>query len=230
MKTNRWTIEHSLYALALLVAVVIRLLALKTIALNDIEAGWALQAFGLARGLAVDIGPQPLYVLFTGLLFSLLGSDNLLARLLPVLAGSLLVLFPYFMRGYIGKRAAVIMAFGLALDPALVFLSRNAGSQMPALSFSLLALAAVLTRRPVWAGLFIGLALLAGPQALAGLLIFGLVWGAGKLLAHAGILQPLELENQTDASSSPHQARLGLFFLAGTYWWQARFSSVTHWG
>jgi hypothetical protein len=216
MKTNRWTIEHSLYALALLLAVCIRLLALKNMALNDLEAGWAMQAFGLARGQAVDIGPQPLYVLFTGLLFSLLGSDNLSARLLPALAGSLLVLFPYCMRGYIGKRAAVILAFGLALDPALVFLSRTAGSQMPALTFGLLALAAVFARRPAWAGLFAGLALLSGPQALAGAVAIGLAWGAGKLLANAGIVQPLELENQADTPSGPHQVRLGLFFLAGT--------------
>ena len=216
MKTNRWKIEYSLYGLALLLALGIRLVALKTIALNDIEAGWAMQAFGLARGQAVNMGPQPLYVLFTSLLFSLLGSDNLLARLLPVLAGSLLVLFPYFMRGYIGRWAAVIMAFGLALDPALVFLSRTAGSQMPALTFSLLALAAVFARRPAWAGFFAGLALLSGPQVLAGALALGLVWGAGKLLANAGIVQPIELENQADTPPKDHPVRLGLFFLAGT--------------
>jgi hypothetical protein len=216
MKTNRWTIEHSLYGLALVLALVIRLVALKTIALNDIEAGWAMQAFGLARGQAVDMGPQPLYVLFTGSLFSLLGSDNLLARLLPVLAGSLLVLFPYFMKRYVGKRAAIILAFGLALDPALVLLSRTAGSQITALSFSLLALAAVFTNRPAWSGIFAGLALLAGPQSLAAALCIGLAWGVGTLLARAGLVQPLELENQPGTPPKDHPIRLGLFFLAAT--------------
>ncbi len=216
MKSNRWTIENSLYALALLLALAVRLVALKAAALNDVEAGWAWQALGLARGQAVDIGPQPLYVLFTGLLFSILGTDNFLARLLPALAGGFLVLFPFFMRGYFGKRAALIIAFGLALDPALVFLSRSAGSQVPALAFSLLALAAAFSRRPAWTGLFAGLALLAGPQVLAGALGIGLVWIAGRLLVNAGVLQPMNLQKNDEASSEGHPVRLGLYFLAGT--------------
>jgi hypothetical protein len=223
MKSNRWTIENALYALALILALVVRLVALKAAALNDVEAGWALQALGLARGQAIDIGPQPLYVLFTGLLFSILGSDNFLARLLPALAGSLLVLFPFLMRPYFGKRAALILSFGLALDPALVFLSRTAGSQMPALSFGLLALAAAFSNRPAWTGLFAGLALLTGPQVLAGTLGIGLAWIVGRLLENAGILQALGRQNpaeqapdRDDTHPEVHAVRLGLAFMAGT--------------
>ena len=216
MKTNRWTIEGSLYALALLAALVLRLAALKNAGLNDVEAGWALQALGLARGQAVGIGPQPLYVLFTGLLFSILDSSNVLARLLPALSGSALVLFPLFMRGYFGKRAAVILAFGLALDPALVFLSRTAGSQIMALSFVLLTLAAILSRRTAWAGIFAGLALLSGPQVLAGALSVGLTWIGGKLLVNTGILQPLRIEDRDETPRESRPVRMGLFFLVGT--------------
>jgi hypothetical protein len=216
MKSNRWTIEGSLYALAMLLALVVRLTVLKSTALNDVEAGWALQALGLARGQAINIGSQPLYVMFTGLLFSLLGSDNFLARLLPALAGSLMVLFPFFLRGYLGRRAAVILAFGLALDPALVYLSRTAGSQAPALAFGLLALAALFVRRPAWAGLFAGLALLTGPQVLAGALGAGLAWAAGKLLVNAGILRPLEMGKLDETVPQAHSTRLGLYFFAGT--------------
>ncbi len=216
MKTNRWTIEGSLYAMALLLALVVRLAALKSAGLNDVEAGWALQALGLARGQAVDIGPQPLYVLFTGLLFSILDASNLLARLLPALSGSLLIFFPYFLRRYFGKRAAVILAFGLALDPALVFLSRTAGSQIMALSFGLLTLAAIFSRRPAWAGLFGGLALLTGPQVLAGALGAGLAWIAGRLLVNAGILQPLGIEDRDETVRESQPVRTGLYFLAGT--------------
>ncbi len=39
VKSNRWTVENSLYALALLLALVVRLVALKAAALNDVEAG-----------------------------------------------------------------------------------------------------------------------------------------------------------------------------------------------
>jgi hypothetical protein len=216
MKSTRWTIEGSLYALALLAGLVLRLAALNNAGLNDVEAGWALQALGLARGQAVVIGPQPLYVLLTGLLFSILGSSNLLARLLPALSGSLLVLFPFFMRGYFGKKAAVILAFGLALDPALVFLSRSAGSQIMALSFGLLTVAAIFSRRPVWAGIFGGLALLSGPQVVAGALGLALAWIAAKLLVNAGVLQPLSGEDPAETPGERQSARLGLYFLAGT--------------
>ncbi len=216
MKSNRLTIENSLYGLALLLALAVRLAALKSAALNDVEAGWAWQALGLARGQDVSLGPQPLYVLFTGLLFSILGSDNYLARLLPALAGTVLVLFPFFMRDNFGKRAALIMAFGLALDPALVFISRTAGSQVPALAFGMLALAAAFSRRPAWTGLFAGLALLTGPQVLAGGLGIGLAWIAGRLLVNAGLLHPLELQKKDEASSGDQPSRLGWYFLAGT--------------
>jgi hypothetical protein len=216
MKSNRWTIENFLYVLAFLLALVLRLVALKTRALNDAEAGWALQALGLARGQVVDIGPQPLYVLFTGFLFSIFGSDNFLARFLPALAGSLLIFFPYLMRVFLGKRAGIILAFGLALDPAMVFLSRTAGSQMIALSFGLLALAAALSYRPAWAGLLAGLALLTGPQLLAGVIGTGLAWIAGSQLVKAGIFLPLELPARAESPPQDHPVRFGFYFLAGT--------------
>ncbi len=216
MKSNRWTIENSLYALALLLALAIRLVALKATALNDVEASWALQALGLARGQAVTIGPQPLYVLFTGLLMSILGSDNFVARLLPALAGSLIVLFPLLLRGFFGKRASLLMAFGLALDPAMVYLSRTAGSQAAVWIFGLLALGAVYLRRPAWAGVFAALALLGGPQVMAGWLGLVLAWAAGELMVRAEILQPLDLEGRREAPAEGHPVRLGLFFLVGT--------------
>lgn len=216
MKSNRWTFENIFYFLALGLALTIRLVMLKSAALNDAEAGWALQALGLARAQSGAIGPQPLYVFFTGLLFSVLDSDAFLARLLPALAGSLLVLFPILMRRHLGKTAALFMAFGLALDPALVYLSRTAGSQMPALAFGMLALAAGLSGKPAWAGFLAALALLSGPQAIAGLTGIGLAWIAGLLLVKAGLLQPLETVNLLEEGPSKHQSRWGWYLLAGT--------------
>ena len=70
MKANKTTTEYALYWLAFLLALVLRLYQLGAGALSEVEAGWALPALGLARGGVVDLGPQPLYILFTSLLFS----------------------------------------------------------------------------------------------------------------------------------------------------------------
>src|SRR5512139_2142038 len=91
MKRQILTIEHSLYFLAFLLALGVRLLRLGTAPLSEFESGWALQALGLSQGGSILLGTQPLYVLFTSLLFALLGSSNGLARTLPALAGSALV-------------------------------------------------------------------------------------------------------------------------------------------
>lgn len=69
MKDNKPTAEVALYCLAFLLALVMRLYQLEAAALSEVEAGWAVQALGLARGGAVTLGPQPLYVQLTSLLF-----------------------------------------------------------------------------------------------------------------------------------------------------------------
>ncbi len=187
MKATRYPFVHYIYWLAFLIGLGLRLVKLGAGPLADSEATWALQALGLAHGQAVTLGAQPAYVLLTSLLFSLLGATNFVARLLPALAGSLLVWLPFCFRRWIDDspwlhRAGLVLAFGLALDPGLVSLSRQAGSLMPALAFTLLTLAAFYNRRMVWVGIFAGLALLSGPAFLQGLLVLLVIWGLLTLL------------------------------------------------
>ncbi len=179
--------ESTVYWLAFALALGLRLYQLGAAPLSEIEAGWALQALGLARGQAVILGSQPAYILITSQLFSILGDTNFLARFIPALAGSLLIWLPFYLRSWLEdssviKRAALVMAFGLAIDPGLVSLSRQAGSLMPALAFTLLALACLYNRRMIWSGIFAGLALLSGVPVLQGLLILGVVWAVYRLL------------------------------------------------
>lgn len=188
MKANKTTAEYALYWLAFLLALVLRLYQLGAGALSNVEAGWALPALGLARGGVVDLGPQPLYILFTSLLFSLIKDTNFIARFLPAMLGSLLIWLPLCFRRRMGDlswlhRAGVVMAFGLALDPGLVSLSRQAGSLMPALVFTLFALACIYNRRMVLAGICTGLAVLSGLAFLQGLLILGISWGLYTLVS-----------------------------------------------
>jgi hypothetical protein len=209
------TLELGLMVLIFAVGLALRLAWLGGPPLSDYEAGWALQSLALARGEPLLVGPQPGYVLPTGALFFSLGSTAFLARLLPALAGAGLVLLPFLFRSALGRKTALLMALGLALDPGLVSLSRLAGGPMLAAGLGLLALGAVYQRRWIPAGVLAGLALLSGPFLLHGVVILGLAYLLGLALVKAGLLLPFWTADQ--ASEDQTRAwRTGLAWLAGT--------------
>jgi hypothetical protein len=186
--TRQLTSEDALFFLALGLGLFVRFLDLGKAPLTDFEAGWALQALQVGRGAfngqLLAIGPQPAYVLLTGVLFYLSNATNFLARFWPATAGASLVLLPYLFRRQLGRIAALVLAFGFALDPGLVTISRLAGGPMLGLGISLLALTAWYFHKPVIAGLFGGLALLSGVSLINGLLglclaviVTRLLWG-----------------------------------------------------
>jgi hypothetical protein len=218
MNTTHSSNHIKLYWLAFLLALGIRLYQLGTGPLSDIEATWALQALSLAHGENVVLGAQPAYLILTSLLFSILKNTNFMARLVPALAGSLLVWLPYFFRRWLVgsgwmRWAGVVMAFSLAIDPGLVSLSRQAGSLIPALVFTLLALASLYNHRMIWVGIFTGLALLSGPAFLQGLLILGVTWGILSLAIRNPATPPQD-ESQTQQIEEPFTTsaiRAGVF-------------------
>ncbi len=209
MKTSWTSYERYLFWLAFLVALGLRLFKLGAAPLADSEAVFALQALALSHGQPVTLGAQPAYILLTGLLFAVLRDTNFLARLIPALAGSLLVWLPYYFRRYMASsswlpRAGLVLAFGLAIDPGLVSLSRQAGSPMAALAFSLLALAAFYNGRMLWLGIFSGLALLSGPAFLQGLLVLAITWGLWRLFTRRPAEpEPEVVEEQPTAEPDP---------------------------
>ena len=217
MISKKWTIEDNLYFLAFFLALGLRLFMLGASALTDFEARWANQAFGLANGQSVALGAQPFYVLFTGLLFRVLSSSNFLARLLPAIAGSLVVYVPFFFRNRLGRMMALIAAFGLALDPLLVAISRTAGDIMPVISFTMLALGAFYCMKPALAGLLGGLALLSGPAVLPGVIGLALTWGGFVLAGKLGIV-PTEVSVKPEnfQNALAQRVRVFLLVLAGT--------------
>lgn len=185
MKTRSLTLEHFLYLLIFILALGLRFVRLGATPLADGEAVWALQALQVAgktgpSGLPAAIGAQPAYVLLTGLVFFLLGSGDTLARLLPALVGSALVVLPLMFRRQLGRQAALILALGLAVDPGLVALSRLAGGPMLALGFGLLAAGAWFAGWKRVAGALAALALLGGSQFFAGLLGLAFAWSAAR--------------------------------------------------
>ena len=184
MDIRRINSETILYTLAIVLAVGLRFYNLGAPPLSDEEAKWAMQALQVARpaltGGDFVIGPQPAYVFLTGVMFALFGSSNFLARFWPALAGTVLILLPVFLRSRLGRYAAIIMAFGLAIDPGLVTISRQAGGPMMAVSFGLMALGLWIARNAVLSGSFAGLASMSGPVVFTGGISFALAWAAAK--------------------------------------------------
>jgi hypothetical protein len=176
MTSPRPKYEGWLYWLAFLIALGFRFIQLGAAALNDSEAGFALQALQIAQGKVPLLGPQPAYILFTSVLFLVIESTNFMARLLPALAGSALVFVPYFFRDRLKPLPALILAFLFSFDPALVAISRQASGTILAVTFLLFTWGMWRNGRAIPAGIFAGFALLSGPSLWSGLLMLGITW------------------------------------------------------
>ena len=174
MNSSRLKNEGWLYWLAFLLALGFRFIQLGASPLTDSEANLALQALQISQGKSPLLDPQPVYILFTSILFAIIESTNFMARFVPALVGSTLVFVPYFFREKIYPRPALILAFLFAFDPGLVALSRQAGGTILAVSFLLLAWGMWINRRSIPAGIFAGLALLSGTSLWAGVLALAL--------------------------------------------------------
>lgn len=209
MILNKFKNEHALYILVFLLALFLRLLNLGAFTLSDQEASWALLARQISQlnsSRDIAIGSQPVYVLLTSVLFLLFNPTNFSARFWPAIIGALLVLTPYPFRDKLGRRTALILAIGLALDPGLVSISRQAGGPMMALVFAVLALGSWHNHKDIAAGIFSALAILSGPAILIGMLIGIFGW----LVLRRNII------SKTDENLPSHQEnRIKQFLFSG---------------
>jgi hypothetical protein len=221
MRKFQPTLEHALYALALAIAVGLRFLHLGALPLSDYEADWALQSLRIAQGLKPAIGPNPAYVHLTAALVYIFGATNFLARFWPALAGCVLVLTPWLLRGRFGRIPTVILAFGLAIDPGLAALSHLAGGPMLAITSVVLTGLMWLNGHRAQAGLFAGLALLSGPSVWFGLLGLALAWAFvsafGKMVPAQGEKKAADREaGAGPARFRPDDLRVALLWGLGT--------------
>jgi hypothetical protein len=221
------TTEAALYLLAFGLGLAFRLIQLGISPLTDFEADWALQAWDMIQGNKAALSSQPAYVILTGGLFYLFGGTNAIARLVPALAGSLLIFLPWLLKRFTIRsaklrNAGLLLAFFLAIDPGLVALSRTAGSSISALSFACLTLGLVADRKPKLAGAAFALALLSGPALLEGFLGLGLAGLAAWMLNNASWLNLSRLTIEADESRPSFAWKqmvfygVGVFLLVGT--------------
>ena len=219
-KMKNITKEQFLTILIVLFAAGVRFGFLGRAPLSDFEADWAMQALSVSKSTSAPIGPQPLYVLLTGFIFFVFGSSNFLARIIPAIAGTLLVLAPLLLQDKFGRKAALILAAGLAIDPGLIAASRLAGSPIMALCFTLMAIIMIIRVSPWIGGILAGLALLSGPSVFIGILSLGLTlllihWNPlskGKNAFHLDIL----FSAKKDSYRKIGVGMLGTILLVGT--------------
>jgi len=181
-KETRITRETLIYGLIFLAALFLRLAVLGRSPLVESEAGWAFQSWQIHLGEPVVMGSQVGYLSFSEVLFSLFGGSDFLARFWPALVGSLIVFVPCLLKRHLGQIPALILAGGLAFDPALVSVSRIAAGPMPALVFLLLSAAAFYTGKWNWVAITLGLGLLSGPAFWLGNLVLVLTGVLSSLL------------------------------------------------
>ncbi|MCX7839630.1 MAG: TIGR03663 family protein [Anaerolineae bacterium] len=137
----RLTIEIALYIALVCVALFARVVALGDVPLTSDEARQAIASWNFINGREDAFIGSPL--LFTGnaILFALFGANDTLARLLPALFGSALVLLPALVRRELGRIGALVSSTLLAFSPSLIFFSRALDGSMIAVTCALAAFA-----------------------------------------------------------------------------------------
>ena len=171
---TRISTEVFLYSLIFVLAAALRFILLGKVPLVESEASWAYQAWQIWKGELIRPGSLVSYLSISKGLFFIFGSSDFAARVLPAAAGSLVIWIPYIMRGQLGRIPSLVLAFGLAVDPGLVSVSRLAGGPMPALIFLLLAGAAFHKSNLKWSLVCFVLALFSGPGFWMGAAILGI--------------------------------------------------------
>lgn len=151
------SVEAALYLLLVGLAAATRLWALDAWPLNADEGRQALAAWESARGLRPDLsGLSALLVHGTAALFLALPSTDVIARLLPALAGVVVVGLPWWLRRGLGRGGALAASGLLAVSPSFLFFSRSLDGAIVTAAGGLGLLVCALrfaeTRRGAWLG------------------------------------------------------------------------------
>lgn len=185
----RLTVEVALYGLILLTALVLRLGALDARLMETQEADHAWQAWQFVNSGEPAGSYSP--ALFTGqvFLFALFGASDATARLWPALAGSAMVLLPWFLRSRLGRIGALATSLILAVSPTLVYSARNGDGAMLLTACMLgtmvlwLAYQQTKNQGAVWAiAVLDAIAFLADPRVISVLIVQGLAWAVEKFV------------------------------------------------
>lgn len=235
------SLEVGLYALLTVLAALLRLWGLGEHPLEAGEAGRAYSAWMLAQGQAPATWDDPLVISGTALAFFLFGANDFTARLVPALAGLGLIPLCWWLRGCLGRGAALAVATVFCLSPSLCFFSRHLSGETTAAFLGLVAAVGLarLSERPQQArwllAVVLGLLLASGSTAFSialALALFGALagglatrgrwnWESLRPWAAAGALTLVVFAVASTAGFS-HPQGLGI---AGLGTWLEQFNS-----
>lgn len=140
--------EH-LFIVIFIVALILRFFVLDLKLFHHDEAVHAWFSYKLLTQGTYSYDPVyhgPLLYYTTASMFALFGDSDLVARIVPALLGTLMVLlvWPIYRLGYLGRRGALIAALFLAISPDMVYFSRFLRNDIFIAFFSLLIVVALL--------------------------------------------------------------------------------------
>ena len=174
-KSKNWYADARLIILAIFFAgLCLRLVNLGKIPFNTAEAQNAYAAFLVANGLSTSTAASPVYEGLSAPTFFVLGASPFFARFWPALAGASLALVPLFLRRRVGALQAVLLAAGLAFDPVLFTLSRQAGGAIFTAVGLIWALSFFMERKSIGLGIALAVAWLSGSWFWIALLTCGI--------------------------------------------------------
>jgi len=170
-----WSMERVLYGVAVMVGGWLRLWTLGAQPLSLWEASNSWPAWLVANGMRVHDAPTPISALYYGLQWLLFWTgvnNDGGARFISAVAGVVLIVLPWWWRNLLGRRAALILAFLIAIDAWLWSFSRLADGAGLAVTLGILSLVSMsqVARQPgatAWkklAAIAGGLLLVAGPM------------------------------------------------------------------
>lgn len=120
------TLETLAYVVLFCLALATRLGALDAWPLSAAETEQSWAAWLVFRGARPDAtGLSPLLVYGSALTFALMGAGDVTARLVPALAGSVLVVLPSLLRGSLGRAGALAASVLLLVSPSFLAFSRT---------------------------------------------------------------------------------------------------------
>src|SRR5207245_5607292 len=121
------TVEQGLYLAILALGFALRIWDVGSRAMHGDEAVHAWMAWRLFTGQGYQYDPVyhgPLQFPVTAVFFFLFGDSETSGRLMSVLFGTALIGLPYFLRREMGRAAALVAAFLIAVSPEFVYDSR----------------------------------------------------------------------------------------------------------
>ncbi|MEA2530486.1 MAG: hypothetical protein QOG89_2130 [Thermomicrobiales bacterium] len=172
------------------IGVALRFAQLDVLALSPVEGRRAFQAYSFYRG--STSGPafelpdtSPAFLLLQSFALFLFGATDVVARVVPAILGSGIVVLAWLMAPFVGRARALGMAVLAALSPTLLYASRTADVEIAVAFFSLLVVVAVLRigladasvdARRTWtlvAGIALAAVFASGPSSISVLLSLG---------------------------------------------------------